>query len=142
MKFEFSAGGIIYKKEKKGFKFALVQDGYHKWTFPKGKIEKGEKPEETAIREVGEEIGIKDLEIITLLEKIDYWFKDKTALIHKFVYFYLMEAAKNSVLKLQIEELEKAQWFDAPSARKTLDYKKENLRLLEKALEVLNRPKK
>jgi 8-oxo-dGTP pyrophosphatase MutT (NUDIX family) len=33
--------------------------GYHKWVLPKGMIEAGETPEETAVREVKEEMGVE-----------------------------------------------------------------------------------
>jgi 8-oxo-dGTP pyrophosphatase MutT (NUDIX family) len=36
---------------------------YHHWDFPKGLREKGEQPIEAAVREVGEETGIHDLEM-------------------------------------------------------------------------------
>ena len=142
MKLEFSSGGIIYRKNpprlgeagKGRTEIALVLDGYNHWTFPKGHIEKGEKPEEAAIREVGEETGILDLKVIKLLEKMDYWFKMDKELIHKFVYFFLMEAPRDSKLIFQKEELKDAQWFTLKKALETIDYKKDNIALLKKAI--------
>ena len=46
LRFEFSAGGIIYRKNNGQFEFALILDSFGKWTIPKGHIEKKEKPEE------------------------------------------------------------------------------------------------
>lgn len=39
--------------------FVLLVQGYHGWSFPKGKIEPGESRKETAIREIFEETGIR-----------------------------------------------------------------------------------
>ncbi|MCL5407267.1 MAG: NUDIX domain-containing protein [Patescibacteria group bacterium] len=137
MKFEFSAGGIVYKKEGEEIKFALICDSFDKWTFPKGKIEKKEKPEIAALREIEEEIGISNLKIIESLGKIDYWFR-KDDLIHKFVYFYLVEAPPEAVLKHQVEEISDAEWFDFNKAIEILGYKKDDLPLLKKAFTILN----
>ena len=48
---------VIYDGEK----FLLVTHTYGKghWTFPGGKIEKGEEPEETVKREMMEELGVE-----------------------------------------------------------------------------------
>ena len=137
MKFEFSAGGIIYRKTGQGFEFALILDSYGQWTFPKGHLENKEKPEKAATREVAEELGIQKLSQIKLLDKIDYWFKFEGETIHKFVYFYLMEAPKAAILKPQIAEIKEARWFSPQKARKLLGYKKDSLPLLEKAIQEL-----
>lgn len=139
MKFEFSAGGIVYKKENNHLEFALILDSYNKWTFPKGKIEKKEKPEIAALREVSEELGIdKDLKIIELIDKIDYWYKKDGDLIHKFVYFYLMEAPADANLSYQKEEINDAQWIEAKEVLKILGYQKADLPLFKKTLAILN----
>ena len=63
MQFEFSAGGIVFKKD--GYQnrnFSSQHSQHHGWVFPKGLIGdkvKGEKKEETAISEVEEETGAK-----------------------------------------------------------------------------------
>ena len=58
MKFEFSAGGVVYKKQNDQMMILVSQhSGHHGWVFPKGLIGdsiKNEKKEETAIREVEE----------------------------------------------------------------------------------------
>lgn len=60
LKREFSAGGVVYKRQR-GKMVWLVgkHSGYHKWVLPKGLIEKGERGFETAVREVEEEMGVK-----------------------------------------------------------------------------------
>lgn len=139
MKLEFSAGGIVYKKydsELPTIQFALILNHDKKWTFPKGHIERGEKPEEAAIREVGEEIGILDLKVENLLEKIDYWFVFKDEKIHKYVYFYLMEAPCNSELIPQEEEIGDAKWVTPEELKNSIHYK-EDIRIVQKAFDLL-----
>lgn len=58
-----AAGGIV-QNEKKELLFIYRLD---KWDLPKGKMEKGEKPEECAVREVEEETAVKN---ITVKKKI------------------------------------------------------------------------
>lgn len=143
MRLEFSAGGIIYQNlPDKKFELALILDPYGKWTFPKGKIEKQELPELAAKREVAEELGIAEPEIVTLLEKIDYWFKKSDILIHKFVYFYLMRASEKTVLRAQSSEIKDAKWFGPDEALNILGYKKENEALLQKAIDLIKRQEK
>lgn len=77
MKFEFSAGGVVYKKE--GDKMLILiskHSGHHGWVFPKGFIGdkiKNETKENTAVREVEEETGIK-AEIEKELSPVTYWY--------------------------------------------------------------------
>jgi len=65
MRREFSAGGVVYRKlQVKSEKLKVVwllgkHSGYHKWVLPKGLIEEGEQGFEAALREVGEEMGVK-----------------------------------------------------------------------------------
>lgn len=49
-----SGGAVVIEKGH-----VLLVQGYHGWSFPKGKIESGENLEETAIREIWEETGIR-----------------------------------------------------------------------------------
>jgi 8-oxo-dGTP pyrophosphatase MutT (NUDIX family) len=56
-----SAGGIPYRLAGEGTReVALIhRPSYDDWTFPKGKVEVGEEPEQAALREVGEETGLR-----------------------------------------------------------------------------------
>ena len=55
-----AAGGIVVRSAKKGHKVLLVhRPGYNDWSFPKGKLDPGEKFKEAALREVKEETGFR-----------------------------------------------------------------------------------
>jgi 8-oxo-dGTP diphosphatase len=133
---EFSAGGLVYTRKASEIKFALILNSYGQWTFPKGHIEKGEKPEQAAVREIAEEIGLNDLKVIELLDKIDYWFKLAGNLYHKYVYFFLIESPTAAELKPQEKEVGDALWLSADEALKRLAYKDDGP-LLTKAIELL-----
>ena len=81
---EKSAGAIIYRIENGVPHYLLLhypsinRKGGH-WEFAKGHIEEGETEEETVMREVFEETGIKDLKILPgFKEYIKYFFKAYT----------------------------------------------------------------
>lgn len=80
---EKSAGAIIFREEN-GVKYYLLlhypsqNNGRGHWEFSKGHIEPGETEEQTVIREIFEETGINDLEIIPgFKEYIKYFFKKR-----------------------------------------------------------------
>ena len=48
-----AAGGIVVRQAKKGAKVLLVhRPNYDDWSFPKGKLDPGEKFKQAALREV------------------------------------------------------------------------------------------
>ena len=56
-----SAGGVIIGPQGK---LVLVNQGSNVWSFPKGGVEAGESPLEAARREIKEECGIKEVELL------------------------------------------------------------------------------
>lgn len=55
------AGGVVVRESTRGLEFLLVRpsSGLDQWVLPKGHIDPGETPEETAPREVREEAGVE-----------------------------------------------------------------------------------
>jgi len=142
-KIEVSAGGIVYKRSEKGILIAFILDPYDKWTFAKGHVEPGEKSETAAVREVEEETGLKNLEVIEYLGKIDFWFKDRFqnigANVHKFVYYYLLEAPRDAKYKLQKEEkIKDLKWVAIEEAENFSSYK-DTVLVLKKAVQILKK---
>ena len=97
MKFktEISAGGIVFKKEKKQTLWLTTKhSGYKKWTFPKGLIAdniKDEGIEQAALREVEEEGGIKAKIVDEKPVAVRYKYRLDDYLVDKTVYYFLME---------------------------------------------------
>lgn len=131
---EFSSGGVIIKKYDAGLKVLLIKDGYGHWTWPKGNIEAGESPEEAAIREIGEEVGLKDIELIDKITDIEYYYRLKGRLIFKTVYLYLFETKAQEPIKALKSEIEDAQWFSPETALKRVEYK-DSKEVLKKAID-------
>ncbi len=57
-----SCGVVLARSTETGW-VTLMLRAYHHWDFPKGLCEEGEQPLEAALREVGEETGIKELSL-------------------------------------------------------------------------------
>ena len=57
---KLSCGVVVVREAESGWMTLLLRS-YHNWDFPKGLCEDGEQPMEAAVREVGEETGIEDL---------------------------------------------------------------------------------
>lgn len=131
---EFSAGGIVIKREKSKIKVLLIKDGYGKWTWPKGNIDKGESSEDAALRETNEETGLKKLQIIEEIDKINYFYRLHGTLIYKTVYLFLMEAKGREKFKIQTSEIRNAKWFTPEEALETVAYR-DSKKILKKAIE-------
>ena len=125
MKLEFSAGGIVFKKDGAGIKILVCQHSqHHGWVFPKGLIGdhiKNEGKEETALREVEEETGVRG-KILKPLEPIQYWYVFEGEKIKKTVYYYLMEYISGDITKHDIE-MENVEWLEPKKVEGKLTYK-------------------
>ena len=136
-KLQFSSGGIIYRKVGKKIEVALIVRGEGKiFCLPKGKIEKPETPQETALREVEEETGLKG-KIDREIGKINYWFysEEEKARIFKTVYFYLIkyESGETSRHDFEVEEV---MWLSIDEVLKIMTYPTER-KMMQKANHLL-----
>ena len=61
--FEILSCGFVLARTEQDQCLTLMLRAYHHWDFPKGLREDGEEPIEAAVREVGEETGIQQLEL-------------------------------------------------------------------------------
>ncbi len=125
MKFEFSGGGVIYKREQGRTLILVAQHSqHHGWVFPKGLIGdhiKGEKKETTALREVEEETGALG-KILKELTPVTYWYQFEGQKIRKTVYYFLMEYISGDI-KNHDHEMENVEWIDIDEVEKRLTYK-------------------
>lgn len=139
MKHETSAGGVIIARKNNQLLVLLIKDKNNNWTFPKGLIEDGENEEETAKREIGEEVGIRDLKLIAPLTPVKYFYKWEGNLINKTVYYYLFQNSAQEHLKPQTEEgIMDVKWFHLKKAMEIVGYKKTNRMILEEAEKILS----
>lgn len=124
---EYSAGGLIF--DARG-RVAIIarhsRSGHIEWCLPKGHIERGETPEQTAVREVHEETGILG-EVIASIATIDYWFTGSSQRVHKLVHHYALRMIGG---ELTVEgdpdhEAEDAAWVNFDDLTSVLSYPNE-----------------
>lgn len=118
---ETSAGGVVYRRGEQP-QVLLIRDPYANWGLPKGHIEGGETSAQAAVREVEEETGLAHLAVVAQLPTIDWYFRDRGRLVHKFCHFFLLEAGLGEAVP-QIEEgITECQWLTLAEALETVSY--------------------
>ena len=133
-----SAGGIVVRYES-GRPWLVVgsrkreRDG-RTWTLPKGTPDPGESREETALREVEEETGLK-VRITDALDSIEYWFVQSGTRIHKTVHYFLMEPVGGDLARHD-HEFEEVRWIQFDAAPSMLTFETERT-LVARAAEIL-----
>lgn len=124
---EYSAGGLIFDSHGRVAVIARhSRSGHLEWCLPKGHIEKGETPEQTAVREVHEETGISG-EVIESIATIDYWFTGTTQRIHKLVHHFAlrMTGGELTVAGDPDHEAEDVKWVAFDELDSVLSYPNE-----------------
>jgi 8-oxo-dGTP pyrophosphatase MutT (NUDIX family) len=143
---EFSAGGVVVRQKdgqwwvaviqptgreaakKKGGKSKAAQAPNPVLTLPKGLIDPGEKPEETAVREIREETGL-EAERVIKLGNVKYVYMRSWgdgARVFKVVTYYLFRYLSGRIGNITPEmrhEVEQASWIPLQDAPKLLTYK-------------------
>ena len=95
---EKSCGAVVFRRHNGAAQYLLLHYGAGHWDLPKGKQEKNEKEEQTALREIKEETGIEDIEFVdNFRENVNYFFKRNEETIFKEVVFFLAEARTEEV---------------------------------------------
>ena len=144
MEREISSGGVVIKHTAKGWMMAAIEprrepssSGSDKKSLqkmvlalPKGLVDPGEKPDQTAIREVFEETGITAT-VIAKLTDIKYvytrsWGDNKR--VFKIVSFYLLKYQSGKIGDISEAmkvEVKSAQWIPLEDAATKLAYKGE-----------------
>lgn len=136
MRFEQSAGAIIFRIEKGKILYLMLQYPTY-WGFVRGIIEKNESVEETIKREAKEEAGLDDLVFVPgFKEKTGWFFTLKGELIRKKAIF-LIAQTKSKEIKLSFEH-KAYKWCSYDDALK-LQRIKSNRLLLQKAHDFLQK---
>lgn len=153
---EISAGGVVVRAGAGGWELAVIEpqaENEAKTTgktraktviaLPKGLVDPGEKPEETAVREVFEETGIRG-EILVKLTDIKYVYVRKWGdgqRVFKIVSFYLLRYGSGEIDDVSEEmrvEVKRAMWIPLAGAEAKLSYRgeKDVVRLAQKYLQA------
>ena len=122
-----AAGGIVINDENEIL--FIFRD--EKWDLPKGKAEKNENITQTAIREVKEETGIKDLIIVKPLDKTYHIFKRSKKKYLKETYWFEMKSNFDKKFTPQIKEgITRVEWIPKEKIPLIIKNTYENIKLL------------
>ena len=143
MRRELSAGGVVIRRMRGRPWAAVVRPRRepHRpqvWALPKGLIDAGERPAETAVREVNEETGVRAV-VDRKLGDVRYVYTWDGERIFKVVSFFLLRATggRIGVLPPGMEiEVSEARWVPLDDAPSLLSYGGEK-QMARKAVEVL-----
>jgi 8-oxo-dGTP pyrophosphatase MutT (NUDIX family) len=146
---EFSAGALVLRHMQKQWWVAVIEPGKegepedrkHVAALPKGNVDGGEKPPETALREVREETGLHAT-LVAKLGDIKYVYVRKWAgneKVFKVVSFFLTKYKSGQIDDITAamrHEVRRAYWIPLSEAPAKLSYGGER-QMAEKALEYV-----
>lgn len=125
MRREFSAGGVVVRRLKGEWYAAVIQPaGKNVWALPKGLIDHGEAPAETAIREVHEETGVEG-RLLVKLGDVRYVYTWKGERVFKVVSFFLVRYSRGrlgAIAPAMRREVSAARWVPLTDASSVLAY--------------------
>jgi len=133
---ERSAGGVVVRD---GQAIVIVPtrrgaQGQKVLALPKGHVDPGETPDQTALREVREETGV-EAELVEKLGDVRYFYQRGGKRIFKRVTFYLLAYLDGS-LDDHDDEVEEARWMPLAEAAAALSYDGER-EMVERALSAI-----
>lgn len=120
MKYEKSCGAVVFTRIGEEVKYVLAQSLEGVYGFPKGHMEAGETEEETALREIFEEVHIRPALIPGFRTVSEYMLPNKKDTA-KTVVFFLGEYADQEVLP-QKEALKSAALVNYAEAMTMIPY--------------------
>lgn len=118
----YAAGALCWREGKNGLEVALIHRGrYQDWTFPKGKVDKGETLAEAAVREIFEETGLR-IKLGVPLSDVSYPLdKSKTKVVH----YWAARVSDKALAKSKFsanEEVSEVVWLAPSQAFAKLSY--------------------
>lgn len=121
---EPTAGGVVYRRHPSNgqVEILLIQDAKDRWTIPKGHIEPGEQPRETAVREVQEETGLQELKALQYLGKIHFRYRRQQSLVLMTTDIFLISALGDTNKIKKEEWMNGIKWFPAHDALDKIEY--------------------
>ena len=123
---EVSAGGVVVRRSPAsgGWEACLIRVR-EAWSLPKGNLDRGETPEQAAVREISEETGLPldGLTVRAELPPAEYMYRRDGRLIGKIVHHYLVEVPADAPLRPQLAEVDAAEWVPLEEAAQRVAYK-------------------
>ncbi|MBI2865718.1 MAG: NUDIX hydrolase [Chloroflexi bacterium] len=131
---EVSAGGVVYSPAWGEPRILFIMDVYGRWALPKGHLEQGETPQQAALREIEEEVGLQGT-IERELGKVHYEFSRDAETVDKTVVYFLIRAT-GTELRIAANEVLATEWVPVADALAFSDYG-DNRAVLTKAVQLL-----
>ena len=120
---EPTSGGIVFRRNKAGeIEILLIQDAKDRWTIPKGHIEEGETAQQTARREIGEEAGLMDVDMLGWLGKIHFRYRRIERLVLMTTQIYLVRARGDTDAIQKEDWMNDIRWFSFADALDVIEY--------------------
>ena len=119
---EPTAGGVVFRHGANGIEILLIQDAKDRWTIPKGHKEEGEQAVDTARREIGEEAGLHNIDMLGWLGKIHFRYRRLERLVLMTTQIYLVRV-RGDGNEIQKEEwMNGIKWFPFAEALDLIEY--------------------
>jgi 8-oxo-dGTP pyrophosphatase MutT (NUDIX family) len=125
---ELSAGGVLVRRIRGRPHLAAIRPQGKPaglWALPKGNLDPGEGPAETAVREVWEETGVRG-RLVEKLGDVKYTYtRREGARVFKIVSFYLLIAGRGRIGAIEERmrvEVAEARWLPLDEAPRLLAY--------------------
>ncbi len=120
---ETTAGGVVFRRDKNNqVEILLAQDAKDRWTIPKGHIEPGETPRQTAEREIQEETGLKEMDILNHLGKTQFRYRRQNSLVLMTMHVFLVRAKGDTNKLVKEEWMNGIKWFPFNEALDKIEY--------------------
>jgi len=133
-----SAGGIIFYKDNDKKYYALILDAHDKWTFPKGKVGADENLREAAIREIEEEIGLKNITLYDKIGEIEVIVNEPNKKpAPKTIHLFLGETEKQDFKLTTAPEIKNATWVEEKDVLEKLGYDQAK-EIFKRAMQINN----
>lgn len=119
---EPTSGGIVFRNIGKGIEILLIQDAKDRWTIPKGHIEEGETAQQTAKREIAEEAGLENTDVLGWLGKIHFRYRRVDKLVLMTTQVYLVKALGDTNAIKKEDWMNGIKWFRFNDALDAIEY--------------------